>query len=307
MAILTFSSASCFHRCRRQYYWRYIRELKRKREEDSDALATGNATHRGMEVYAKTGSVNEAKEAIRQWEESLPTLGPDIVRRRQQACRASACVQVAAEKWSDPVSEPEKCLDCPIHNPATLRTSRNYRFAGVRDGRQNGMIVDWKTTADPSRFVKLMSLSCQTECYALAELEGVDGAEYRIIRTPSIKLKLAGARRKADQTREEYEAECIEWIRQAENGAMTWFQYVSPARLNAARHWLWDTQQALSECKRSERWFFNAGACHDWSRECSYMLLCQAVAAGDDVEALVEIDYERSDPLPELTRARATA
>ncbi len=309
MDTLTWSSASCFHTCPYRYYWRYEEGLRPKREEEGEPLLVGTAGHAGMETYAETGDLDKALDAVDRWRLARPALGPEGMRRVQQACKAKACVRVATIRWPDCVDEPEKMLDAPIRSPHSGRASRSFRFGGKYDGaeqRNNTVLLcDWKFTTDPERFIQThIDLSVQLECYALAEQEmtgrKVIGVEYRLVKQPTIKLKLACRTRKVDQTPQEYEDECYEWIAAQTPGATAYEKYVTPRGLEAAQTWLWETAGAIRDARRLHRWFQNPSACYDWNRCCVYMPLCQATVRGDPVAPLIDMDFETAEKHPEL-------
>jgi len=96
---LTYSSGTTFTACERKYYWRYFMSIRPQRDDTSDALYTGSASHIGMEWYAKEG-IDSALDHITKWADVHPVIGMDAATKQDQAiARARAIVRVAAERW----------------------------------------------------------------------------------------------------------------------------------------------------------------------------------------------------------------
>ena len=63
-SLLTYSSVKSLGHCQREYYWKYERCLRRRREPQPENLSVGAAFHRGREVWQKTKSLLQACQTI---------------------------------------------------------------------------------------------------------------------------------------------------------------------------------------------------------------------------------------------------
>jgi hypothetical protein len=192
-------------------------------------------------------------------------------------------------------------VDAPIINPRTGRESRTFIFRGKIDRIENGVIIDWKTAADPDAFVMSRSIGFQAECYAIAaEHAGIHVSQlcYRIIRTPA--LRPSREDRSAEKATgvpymQAYEDRCVAWILAQDNGVVEHNAVINPARLDMARRWIWANTQRLLSNRRSGDWLPNCNACHTWGRECEYMPICRANALGIDADWVINERFERGE------------
>lgn len=186
----------------------------------------------------------------------------------------------------------EQLLMSPVVNPATGGTSRTFRFAGRCDLLDGGMLIDWKTGGDPHAVLDRQLLSYQGELYSSAVeqmgLARVDGIQYRIVKTPSIKL----CQRYDDMDPAIYEERCLDWLRGQDDATLEHECYFNPARLQNAREWLWRVAKSIMEARNSGMWLQNSRACGDWGRKCPYMPLCLIDALGGEPETIILEDYE---------------
>ena len=188
------------------------------------------------------------------------------------------------------MSETERLVSMPITNPDTGRPSRTFRFFGRVDAVDGGTVIDWKTVSDPAYFVQKATIGFQAECYALAlQHEGVkvDCIEYRLIKKPTISF--CG---KDNGDPELYFERCVEWLLTTSGALTTHHVHINPARLDAARAWLWEVSKRILECRAADRWLCNENACKTWQRSCEYLPLCMAEAQGADVEWMIGARYE---------------
>lgn len=176
--------------------------------------------------------------------------------------------------------ETEKIVSIPIRNPDTGWAMHYWRYAGKIDRLPAGKVVDWKSTADPYRLIKLIHVGYQLDLYALLAQEighKVTEVEYRIIRTPSIKL--CG---KDGNDPAAYEERCLAWILEQENGLTEHATFVTAARLESARRHLHDVATKINRCEVTNTWIPNTGACYQRERECPYLPLCDGYRNGVD-------------------------
>jgi len=95
--ILTFSSAKNFCECEKKYLWRNVHNLKKRTEEDGEAIRVGTLTHAGLERFSQTRDFSETRKFM---ESQLPVaLSPDDAQKVDQMFgKAWAMVSVATNK-----------------------------------------------------------------------------------------------------------------------------------------------------------------------------------------------------------------
>lgn len=240
-------------------------------------------------------------------------------------------------------SSVESVVSMPVLNPATGHPSKTFRFFGVIDEHDSSRIIDYKSTSDPARFIHQQCIGLQPELYALALLARgitITEIEYRLVRTPTIKFivptykwavkkidrkmalrvfdteeeaqklaKLQGAsvekRVKGDDGRDAYEARCLEWLADDSSKIVSHPHLVTEARLDQARHLLWESTKRILDNRKTGRWMANQHACFTYNRDCEYLDLCDCEMNGGDVHWLIEDQYERAyDCHPELGGAK---
>lgn len=300
--VLTYSSGSCLCLCSKKYELRYERGLRPKRDEN-EALVTGSWTHAGMEAYVQSG-LDAALAKVNELEANTPAIGPDVFKVQQRAAQVRAMVRCAAQRWpvGDGAKYTELLVDMPVSNPDG-GTSRTFRYCGVVDGLDGSTMYDWKTVSDPAEFIQSRSIGYQTELYAAAlMLQGiaVTSAVFRLITKPSIKFcnKDGGSPRL-------YEERCIAWLCERGDRLCEHEMYIDAGRITEARRWLWNISKRVLENRRTGRWLRNEHACHNWSRLCEYMPICQLEASGNDPSWIIEQQYEQvEDAHPELSRRK---
>ncbi len=187
-----------------------------------------------------------------------------------------------------------------VRNPHTGYPSRSFRFAGkvdhlipMADGR-SWVLVDYKCTTDPTRFIAQKALGYQADLYAMA-LEPqrmVEAIEFRIIEIPAIKFCSKDADAQAYQDR------CYEWLMQP-GKMVTHSLMLSGNRQRAAQQWLWDVSKRILDCRLRGTWLYNENACYTWNRPCEFLPLCTVEAEGRDVNWVMQ-DYEKHDRHEEL-------
>lgn len=193
-----------------------------------------------------------------------------------------------------PETSTEVMVTMPICNPQTGCPSRSSVYFGRVDMVDSGTVVDWKTTSDSAADIQKLTTGFQAECYFLAlRYAGVmvDSIEYRFIQKPSIKYC-----KKDNGDPHAYQLRCEEWLRTTPGALRPHVVFVNPARLEAARRWLWAASKRLLSCRADGSWACNHHACKSWSRNCEYAQLCAARANGSDVDWLIENRYEKAEP-----------
>lgn len=184
----------------------------------------------------------------------------------------------------------EQLVSLPVINPDTGHKSRTFVYRGKVDRVEGGTLIDWKSCADPNRFIRSKKIGFQPYLYAMAvEAAGtkLDTIEYRLITTPKIKMC------SKDTNAAAYEDRCVEWLGQ--DGKLVTHQLMlNPARMVAAKEYLWEASKRILDSRLNHRWLPNENACHMWERVCEYAPLCEAVAEGADVKWLIDEHYGRS-------------
>ncbi len=180
----------------------------------------------------------------------------------------------------------ETVVSMPIINPATGAPSRTFIFAGRVDKIEGTKLIDYKTVADASTFIRRKRIGFQAECYALAMLaktgQRMTEIEYRLIVRPSITFC-----KKDKGDIDAYEARCLEWLTERPERVRPYQYTLSDSRMEAAKHWLWECCKRLLECEKHNRWLTNENACDTWGRECPYAPLCEAIVDGADVDDVI--------------------
>ncbi|MCZ6654826.1 MAG: PD-(D/E)XK nuclease family protein [Planctomycetota bacterium] len=233
----------------------------------------------------------------------------------------------------------ESVVSMPILNPETGARSRTFEYWGVVDKLEGSTIIDWKSTDDPARFIHQKRIGLQAELYALAlKAAGVhvDTIEYRLIQKPGLKFspatykwavmkagrksavkvcetedeakKLAvmqggtvEKRVKGDDGRDKYEERCLSWVLEDPTRMVTHSHHLTSARLDQAKHLLWESTKRILDNRRTGRWLANEHACFNYNRECECLPLCECEMMGGDTDWIIEDQYEVVDDLhPEL-------
>lgn len=98
--ILTYSSMGVLTLCELKYHWRHEQRLRVQHEDSAESLWLGSAMHHGLQAFA-AGGVEAAQQAIAEWADANPVIGPDAAHKQEQeAAKARAMVRAAAKRWS---------------------------------------------------------------------------------------------------------------------------------------------------------------------------------------------------------------
>lgn len=200
----------------------------------------------------------------------------------------------------------------PLINPETGMPSRTWQRGGkidaiVRDlstGRV--LIVEHKTSSEDigpgSTYWRKLRMDGQVSGYFLGAAALGFEAEaclYDVLGKPAQRPYKIGAKRKADETPEEYRARVSDAIA-AEPFA--YFQRGEVVRLagemDDALYDDWQTAQQLREAERIGRFPRNPDACFKWGRACDYFDVCTGETTLDN-----PLQFRRSVASPELQAA----
>ena len=106
-------------------------------------------------------------------------------------------------------------------------------------------------------------------------------------------------RASGNPTRDHYEDECVEWLRQ-DGKVIEHDHFINDRKLTHARWGMWEATKRILDCRSNDRWMANDQACYDWNKPCPYIDLCDAVQNGADVEWAIEDQFQTAPPNPEL-------
>ena len=271
MERITNSSISQFKRCRKEYYYRYMKELVPRRE--GMARGIGSAVHKGLE----TGSIDDALELF---DRIFPADQTEADALEYNRVTVRAMLEGYFEKYGkdwEGEFRPEVQFNIPVINPATGKPSRSFTLAGKADGLLHGRtdywLVEYKTsgTTVDKRYVDKLLLDSQmtTYIYGIQRQEGIkiSGVIYRVLRKPSI-------RQTKKETFIQFTDRLIEDYR---NRPEFYFYeeqvYRTQADLKEFELELWDYTQDLLKCRRDQRWYKNTSQCGAYAG-CDYMPLC---------------------------------
>ena len=298
---ITFSSATTYCQCERKYAWRYELGLRPKAEEEGEALRDGIQGHDVLAVYMAEG-LSRAIEHVNEWRARQLGIGEDAAHDLdQRAAKMRAVVRAVSIAYPLAAACPrvEHVLSAPVALP-TGNPRRTWTFAGKVDGVADNRLIDWKFTGDPMRTINDLTLSYQTELYAIAlQQEGVllSSAEYRLIQVPKIRLCAKDGNNAA--VYEDRVFKCLQ-----EPGAIQTHEvFLNPARVDSARNWLCNVTKKIDGCRRAKCWLGNRLACYDWERRCEYYPLCEALATGSDVDWLIAEKFCEGERHPELVKS----
>lgn len=94
---LSYSAASCFTTCARQFFWRFERQLQAKHETAGEALRIGQLFHQGAEIQ----ELDDLEKWL-QGQEHVGTCGsPERLRKNQEMlAKVHAMLLISRERWS---------------------------------------------------------------------------------------------------------------------------------------------------------------------------------------------------------------
>ena len=195
---LTHSRMQSFKLCRKKHYWAY--ELGFRKTVDAKALRMGSAGHEGLDVYKKTGSLEQAIHAV----EAMYAICPDQIDELDWAYEKETVEVLVAGwvwRWSEfplTIIESEQAFSIPLLNPSSGEPSRLFELAGKIDGiievEGQNYILEHKfigdDISDDSDYWRRLQIDTQITIYTYAaRILGYNpvGVLYDVIRKPSIK------------------------------------------------------------------------------------------------------------------------
>lgn len=320
LPILTHSSMSAFKRCRKLYWYRYVKGLRPA--VDADALRFGTVMHEAIDRMHATDPVE-----VLEWVRSCD-LGNAYTTHTAAALfwgyvlRYRDCPIVAE------VLRSEVTFAVPLVNPETGAKSRSFEVSGKRDAivrttENRDALKETKTTGESiesNRYWARMLMDPQISLYwVMTEHEGIDVSTvvYDVIRKPAMKPERATppdkVKIKKDGTpyanvRLEDETP-IEWESRLFDDIMSRPDFYYGRReiprlekdLTDFRRELWDVARDIADAERNDRWYRTVSRfnCDD----CCYFGLCAGTETWDGESAPAGMVIV-SDMHPELGRAK---
>ena len=291
--VLTHSSVVTLNNCAQKYAWKHGRCIQKRGLERGRALSIGVLFHTGRDVYNKTGSEGGGCSAIGDAGMKGLGLGSDAMKGVERIAIARAMLRRSIERWPGLCKKSEVLFS--IVRPRF--TVRGKIDAIPGDGR----VVDYKTVSNIEEFVESVQMLYQLDLYAAGcKKRGIDidQIEYRIICRPTIKRYKAGKARKKEEAGVEYEKRCHEWL--SGEKLATHAVFVNRGRTDRLWDWMQDAFERVCYHRIRDSWPQNVLACKQWNRRCQYKDLCLAQQNGDDVEWLINENYEGKPCHPEL-------
>jgi len=289
MELLTNSTISSFKNCRKQYYYRNVKQLVPRHE--GEARGIGSAVHKGIE----TGSI---EEALALFDDIFPSDQQEADKLETNKAIVQAMLEgyfsLYGTDWEGEF-QPELQFEVPIINPKTGAQSKTFKLAGKVDGllKDRGgkyWLVEFKTagTIDKSYIDKLM-LDAQMTAYIYGLQRQLDikisGVIYRVLRKPSI-------RQTKKETLEQFLNRLVEDYKSRPEFYFVQEQlYRTQEDLDEFEQELWDITQDLLKCRKDNLWYKNTSRCKDWGK-CQYIPLCAKYEDAEELFIQKEVNSE---------------
>lgn len=320
LQVLTNSAIQCFKRCRKLYWFQYIKLLRTA--EDAYVLRFGTAMHKAIE-WLENVNLSAALVYVRQteWSEARRytpyTLAALI---RGYAGQYEHCQHIAE------TIESERVFEIPIINPETGRPSRTFQASGKIDGvvklhDSRSANRETKTTGNDitsDRYWRRLLIDPQISMYWLAS-PSIKTTIYDVIKRPSInpkkatpedkrKYKKDGAlyanQRTTDEDPEAWEVRLLNDIHQRPE-----FYFVRrpiprlEKDLHEFRYELWDVAKDIHLACLTGRFYRTVS--YSTCDSCPFFDLCTGLTAWDG-ESVPEGFQRLTTPNPELEDDNAT-
>jgi len=317
LPVLTISRLKDARTCSRLHHLRYDLGYRPLLERPEKAI--GSATHIGLEAWwlarradpenahpgAPLVAALSAVDAGR-WER---VLGWDDV------TRVGEMLVGYDERWRGEhfeVLAVEVAFACPLVNPRTGAKSKSWALAGKIDAivrAPNGrvLIVEHKTASGEvgpgSEYRRRLTMDGQIAMYHLGARSlgfEVDGCLYDVLRKPAIRPYKAGARRKEDETPDDFRERMRAAIDEAPGD---YYQRFEINRLESEMEDfqldLWHEGQRIRADHVARRAPRNPGACLQYGRSCEFLTVCASEASLTD-PTLFRRATTTHEELPEL-------
>ena len=320
---VTYSSVSTFQQCRRRYRLRYLEGLSPV--EKPHALRFGTVAHQWLEVWHRTGAIEEAQRIIDTAYVDRSTEPNEKRDWHYQTAMLKAYVEQYPTEDFEVVAL-EKQFSGPLVNPATGRQSRSFIVQGKVDGivrrGDEFLLMESKTAGSlTGDYIERLAMDLQILLYSHYVRETLDYPVTSVLYNVLVKPRLIQA---AGETEEQYEARKAELAARSKSGKSSakrrmpesdedfqhrladWFAaeprfsridlLLDFASIQNIRQQIWDVGKELLDARRTGRWHQNPRACFGFGR-CVFWPICSAMGSADMV---VENFFRREAPHSEL-------
>jgi hypothetical protein len=279
MIPISHSASQAFKDCKRLYYLRYIRKLRRK-SYSSGAIDLGKLWHKALAQMYFTRTIDGIGKFIDSNAKSEKDSG---------ATRSMLTGYLA--RWGEfpPVSLHECVHSVPIIDPSTGRHSTGFSQFLIIDMlalHEDNSIRLWehKTAAsvDNNYIEKLFSDPQIIGYYSALRYSGIDVKS--VIYDVALKPKL---KQKKNESAGDFADRVLNWHFRKESYHREEI-FISDRAVAEWREDLWNVTRDIKECKKNDRWYRNAGRCFDYYRQCEFLPLCQ----NGTPAALINAEYE---------------
>lgn len=273
MKHISFSQISCFNRCKQEYRYKYVDNIRMKKT--SEALTFGKLFHLGLEVLYKTNSINEAIQVVYDSIENVESDDDSWLKVCLEAMLSGYYEHFYSNDMGKyKVIELEKSYEEKIR--LVRKTARGYRFKFISDAvfedeEHNLWLVEYKTTSRIGEaYYDRLKIDHQItgNLSYLQDIYGkpFSGVIYRIMKKPTIRQKqteseLQFLERLSSVFREDPENYFIELkITRTQEEIAEFKQH------------LWNALQDIRSTIKHNRFYKNTTACA--INSCTYLPLC---------------------------------
>ena len=256
--------------CWMKWYWRYIEKLEPKLKPIN--LTLGSVMHTAFDLFYKGTSKTDVLIFIHKaFDDELAQCSVNDAENMQIA------KWTAVGMWSyypHALSEFE-AIDSEVDFNVPLGRMRGIRLVGRVDKRFKSKGAWWlgefKTTSNPSLFVKSLDTARQATTYTYAAIRSkleVEGVLYDLIRKPAL-------RRRVEETAEDFGRRIVKDYKDRPNEYYS-RHYAYRTRLDLMQFEN-DASSLVREMRRRSRkkdFCRNVDACWNFNRECDFKKIC---------------------------------
>jgi len=289
--VLTYSALSTFRNCRRKYFHRYVKSLRRK-GMGARALFYGSIIHNALEMHYQGKSMEEILDYI------YTVCKEDDTWIHATAMMLGYMETYREEPWE--VVSLEEEFQVPIINPETGHQSTTYELRGKVDGlvrHPDGSysLLEHKTTSfDMGTFVQTLWTDFQTRLYqerygAFKDIE-IKSVIFNILR----KNNKRRYKRDGGETDEQF----LSRLRECHSGPEMYHReelYFDPVLTAEIGEQVWDLKDNIQLCARKDRWYKNESTCRQYGRMCDYYALCSSADSPFVLDDLYETKRAHSE------------
>ena len=317
LPLLTNSSCTCFRRCPREYYFKYV--LLRRPRRKTDALRFGSFFHLGLNAWWSVGDVSQSTKLDAAVHAMDPTTGDvDLF----DHAKAVALMIGYTAMWGDVRYETlavERQFRLPLNVGRLIGPASKFDLGGaidaiVRDAKGNVALLEHKTTSEDisptsDYWRHVVALDPQVSTYmSAAKALGYDPRSciYDVIRKPTLTParatpedkkkytkptkadplpRLYAGQRETDETPEEYSARLLEDIqsqpdRYFARQVIVRLEHDNDAHAEDVRM----TAEAIEFATERSAFPRTPSACERYHRLCEYHDVCSGNASIDDAQ-----------------------